>query len=57
VLDYGGQSLNENRFCFSEEGFSMASEQIVDDENNILVALQCQKASRGILDPTNVSLH
>jgi hypothetical protein len=30
----GGQTLNENRFCFSGEGFSMASEQIVVDESN-----------------------
>lgn len=31
----GGQTLNENRFCFSEERFSMASEWIVVDESNI----------------------
>jgi hypothetical protein len=36
----------------------MASEQIVVDENNIAGGItQCQKASRGILDPTNVSVH
>jgi len=31
--------LNENRFYFSEEGFNMASEQIVVDESNIPVGV------------------
>jgi hypothetical protein len=35
LLPPGGTPWNENRFCFSEEGFSMAREQIVVDESNI----------------------